>query len=75
MKRVVLVMRVVVTAAVAMTAKTMGKKRALTAKLAPRRLMSSAESSLVGTFAFYVIVKTCKFVDCVPFSEQLFSKL
>jgi hypothetical protein len=38
-------------------------------------LMSLAESSLVGTFAFDVIVKTCKFVDCVPFSEQLFSKL
>jgi hypothetical protein len=53
----------------------MGKKRALTAKLAPRRLMSSAESTLVGTFAFDVVIKTCKFVDCVPFSEQLSCKL
>jgi hypothetical protein len=40
-----------------MAAKTMGKKRALTVKLAPRRLISSAESTLVGTFTFDVIVE------------------
>jgi predicted membrane protein len=62
-------------AAVAMVAKMMGKKQALTAKLAPRRLMSSAESTVVGTFAFDVVIKTCKFMSCVPFSEQLFCKL
>jgi hypothetical protein len=55
--------------------KTMGKKWALTAKLAPRRLMLSAECTLVGTFAFDVIVKTCKFLDCVLFSDKLFCKL
>jgi hypothetical protein len=37
--------------------------------------MSSAESTLVGAFSFDVVVKTCKFVDCVPFSEQLSCKI
>jgi 3-methyladenine DNA glycosylase AlkC len=56
-KKTVRVMRAAVTAAVVMTAKTMGKKRALTVKLAPRRLISSGESTLVTTFASHVLVE------------------
>jgi DNA-binding Xre family transcriptional regulator len=58
-----------------MMAKTMAKKRVSTLKLAPRRLMSSTEFTLVGTFTFDVVVKTCKFIECAPFSEQLSCKL
>jgi hypothetical protein len=75
MKKTVREPRAVAAVAEAIMAKTMGKKWAPTAKPTPRRLMSSAESTLVGAFSFDVVVKTCKFVDCVPFSEQLSCKI
>jgi hypothetical protein len=58
-----------------MTAKKMGTRRALNMTQALRRLMSPAKSRLVETFAYGVIVNTCKFVGCVRFSEWLFCKL